>query len=145
MKSLTTALIISFFALNTFAASFAETMGWGNPGRGGGHGGGWDRPNVTCSATDKGWEEHWGGHSDCNSCLKKHGSCIETCSADYYVTTAEGLDYRGYKMTVESRGNSRYQTEREAIERCSYFYRYNNCRVLKTESRSETVSRRSCR
>lgn len=117
--------------------------GWYPPGNGGGWGGGGNR--VTCSASDRGWEEHFGGHSDCNSCLRKHGQCVETCSTQSYRSIAEGLDYRGYRMTVEARGDSQYQTEREAFERCARMYRYSNCHIVSTSPETEIVSRRSCR
>ncbi|WP_413558649.1 hypothetical protein [Bdellovibrio sp. HCB209] len=135
MKSLFGFILVTLMATSAFAG-FGDMF---KPGRGGPSYG----RNVTCSATDKGWEEHWGGHSDCNSCLKKHGSCTETCSAEYYSTTVKGRDYRGYEMTVESRGASRYEAEREALRSCNY--KYSDCRVISTNSQSETVSRRSCK
>lgn len=142
MKSLFGFVFVTLMAATSLAGHFDDMF---RPGRGDDRGGrgGWGRPNVSCSATDKGWEEHWGGHSDCRSCMKKHGNCTETCSAEYYEVTAEGVDYRGYKMTVESRGNSRYEAEREALRTCNY--RYSNCKVTASNSRSETVSRRSCK
>ncbi|MGE5084953.1 MAG: hypothetical protein ACM3MG_01535 [Bacillota bacterium] len=123
---------------------------WGGGDWGGGDywGGGWGgdgRPVVTCSASDRGWEEHFGGHRDCNSCLRKHGQCVETCSAESYRSVAEGLDYRGYRMTVEARGQTQYQTERKAFERCARMYRYSNCRIVSTTPKKEIISRRSCR
>ncbi|WP_413575849.1 hypothetical protein ACLVWU_15850 [Bdellovibrio sp. HCB290] len=142
MKALLGFIAVTMITVTSFAGHFDDMF---RPGRGDrDHGrGGWGRPNVTCSATDKGWEEHWGGHSDCGSCLKKHGTCIETCSANYYVVKVEGVDYRGYKMTMESRGESRYEAEREALRSCNR--RYDNCKVVSSNSQSETVSRRSCR
>lgn len=142
MKSVTTVLLITLFSLNTFAAGIMDWIRPGprpgpyDPGRGG-------RPQVTCTARDDGWEEHWGAHRDCRECLAKHGNCIETCETKYFTCQAEGVDYRGYKMTMEARGESRYMTEREAKDRCQY--RYDNCRIVSCNENSETVSRRSCR
>ncbi|WP_255490074.1 hypothetical protein [Bdellovibrio sp. KM01] len=140
MKSLLGFFFVTLMAATSLAGHFDDMFG---SGRDRGGRGGWGGPNVTCSATDKGWEEHWGGHSDCHSCLKKHGSCTETCSANYYATKAEGVDYRGYKMTIESRGDTRYEAEREALRACNR--RYSECKIVSSTSQSETVSRRSCR
>lgn len=141
MKQLTTIFLISFFALNTYAGIF-DWIRPGDGGRpprypGGGH------SQVTCSATDNGWEEHWGGHGSCRECLKKHGDCVETCSIKNTTCTAEGVDYRGYKMTVQGRSEYRFDAEREAMDRCQY--RYENCRITNCSENSEQVSRRSCR
>ncbi|WII73582.1 hypothetical protein QJS83_06815 [Bdellovibrio sp. 22V] len=140
MKSLATTLLITLFAVNTYAASIFD---WVRPDPRPGDGRGGRGPAVTCSATDDGWEEHWGGHRDCRECLKKHGDCIETCSAKFYTCQAEGIDYRGYRTTIEGRGDYRYSAEREAIDRCQY--RYDNCRIVSCSETNETVSRRSCR
>lgn len=140
MKSLTTIL---FMLLFTFTAH-AGILDWIRPDpRPAPYDPGRSRANVTCSATDNGWEEHWGGHRDCSSCLAKHGNCTERCEATYYTCKAEGTDYRGYAMTMEARGDSRFYTEREAMDRCQY--RYQNCRITNCSESSETVSRRSCR
>ncbi|AHZ86730.1 hypothetical protein [Bdellovibrio bacteriovorus] len=139
MKPLMTFAMICLFSMNVFAASVFDWVKPDRPGDRPGYG----RPQVSCSASDDGWEEHWSGHRDCRECLKKHGNCIETCSAKYYACTAEGVDYRGYRMTIESRGNTQYAAEREAIDRCHY--RYSNCRITSCNEKNETVSRRSCR
>lgn len=140
MKSLTTFALITLFSLNTFAAGFFD---WVRPGRPSPYDPGRGRPQVTCTASDNGWEEHWGSHRSCGECLAKHGDCIETCSIDYNVCQAEGVDYRGYKMTMEGRGDSRYRAEDEAMSLCQR--RYDNCRIVSCKTSSETVSRRSCR
>ncbi len=101
-----------------------------------------ERLQVTCRASDTGWEEH-GSHRDCQSCQAKHGKCIETCKTEFYRCKAEGRDYRGYTMSVEGTGATRYSAERNAIYRCD---RDNSdCRVLSCASDSETVSSRRCR
>ncbi|KYG69479.1 hypothetical protein AZI87_09880 [Bdellovibrio bacteriovorus] len=141
MKALTTVLMITLFTANAFAAGI---FGWIKPDRPG-RPGPYEphRPNITCSATDDGWEEHWGGHGSCRECLAKHGNCVETCKSSFYSCTAEGTDYRGYRMTMQGRGPDRYSSERDAIYQCQY--RYNNCRIVSCSETSETVSRRDCR
>ncbi|HEY8271253.1 MAG TPA: hypothetical protein VIG33_10230 [Pseudobdellovibrionaceae bacterium] len=114
--------------------------GYPGPGRGGGGWGG----NVQCSATDSGWEEHWGGHGSCGECLQIHGNCTETCSRSYNVCQAEGIDQSGRRFTTEGRGEIRYQAEDDAMRAC-YYYRYQNCRIVSCNQNNETVSRRSCR
>lgn len=100
--------------------------------------------NIQCTAQDNGWEEHWGGHSTCGECVRKHGNCIETCSRNYYVCQVEGIDRNGRRYISEGRAESRYQAEDDAMRAC-YYYRYQNCRVTSCNQNSETVSRRSCR
>lgn len=141
MKRLAGFILVSLFALNTFA-SLGD---WIRPGRPGPYDPNPGRPNLTCSVQDNGWEEHWGGHRSCQECLGKHGSCVETCSTSYFTCKAEGVDYRGYKMTLEGRGQSRYESERQVMDLCQRNYRYNNCRIVSCNENSETVSRRSCR
>ena len=99
---------------------------------------------ISCSYTDDGHEEHSRGHRDCNDCMSKHGKCKETCSASYAVCKVEGRDYRGYAMTVEGKGDSQYEAEREALRRCDR-NNYSDCRRVSCNSESETVSRRTCR
>lgn len=126
---------------------------FGNPrdDRWGGRGNGdFSRPprpgtggQVTCSARDRGWEEH-GGHGSCHECLRKHDRCIETCGVQYYVCRAEGTDRRGNRATFEGRAQYRFTAEDQAIYSCQN-NRYVNCRVTSCSTSTETVSSRSCR
>lgn len=143
MKLLATILLLIMVSFNSLAG-ISDWIRPGRPGRPGPYDPGRnDRPQISCSARDNGWEEHWGGHSSCRECLAKHGNCIETCQERFYTCEAEGTDYRGYRVTIEARGGSRYSTEREAVNRCQY--RYDNCRIKQCRETNETVSRRSCR
>lgn len=101
------------------------------------------RPRVSCTVQDRGHEEHYGGHRSCGECERRHGSCVETCRADYYSCKAEGRDYRGYTMTIEAKGETRYEAENVAMRRCDR--QLSDCRPVSCNSESETVSRRSCR
>ncbi|MFS4457749.1 hypothetical protein [Bdellovibrio sp. HCB2-146] len=101
------------------------------------------RPRVSCTVRDRGHEEHYGGHRSCGECERKHGHCVETCSADYYSCKAEGRDYRGYTMTIEAKGETRYEAENVAMRRCDR--QLSDCRPVSCSPESETVSRRSCR
>jgi hypothetical protein len=119
--------------------------GWGNPGRPGpgpgpgfGFGG-----NVTCSATDNGWEEHWGGHGSCQECKARHGSCTERCSTTSYACKAQGTNYRGQTETFESYGSDEYFARNEALDRC-YRMGARNCSSTGCSTSQQVVSTRSC-
>jgi len=118
----------------------------GQPGRPGypGQPGYPGRGPIQCSATDKGWEEHGGGHASCGECLRRHGSCIETCGRTYYVCQAEGMDRQGRRFIMEGRADSRYIAQDDAMRAC-YYYRYQNCHVTSCSQDREVTSRRSCR
>lgn len=109
-----------------------------------------DRPrpprygNITCTATDNGWEEHWGGHSSCRSCLKKHGDCTERCTQTYYVCTASGDDGHGRNYSADGYGDSRWEAQEEAQRNCRYDGLY-GCSITRCDSEDQLVSRRSCR
>lgn len=116
---------------------------WRTPDRG------WERGNVTCSATDNGWEEHFGGHSDCRSCLAKHGSCTERCTIAQYRCQAEGRvrDHRTGRTRVETffgQGSSRWDAEDEALRDCRWS-RAESCQIKTCLTDQREVSRRSCR
>ncbi|KYG63207.1 hypothetical protein AZI86_16010 [Bdellovibrio bacteriovorus] len=100
------------------------------------------RPNVTCSAADDGWEEHWRGHKTCEECLQKHGKCNETCELEYYTCEATGTDALGSSFTVKGSGDDRWEAERNARAHCDRNFR--NCSVGSCNSKSETVSKRRC-
>lgn len=132
--------------IESITSRHSNTGGFGRPGYGRpgyGSGGGYSTPQVTCSASDTGWEEHWSGHSTCSDCLRKHGKCRETCRTTVYSCEAQGIDYRGYAMNVFGRDYSRWDAERQALRSCQRYYR--NCRVVQCTTSSETVSTRSCR
>ncbi|MBO9667624.1 MAG: hypothetical protein J7501_12520 [Bdellovibrio sp.] len=97
---------------------------------------------VRCSARDKGWEEHWGGHEDCNSCMKKHGECVESCSLNYVTCEARGVDYLGNAISVKGAGNERYEAESNAVRLCQR--NFQNCSVVNCTSEAENVSSRRC-
>jgi|GEM_PF-1886800 len=127
--------------------------GWNNPGRPGpGPGGpGWNNPGrpgpgprVTCSATDNGWEEHWGGHGSCQECKARHGSCTETCSTESFSCRAEGTNYSGRTESFESYGSDEYFARNEALDRC-YRMGARDCRSAGCTTSSQVVSRNSCR
>lgn len=106
-----------------------------------------DRGRLECSATDKGWEEHWGGHYDCRECLEKHDGCIETCQEvrTVYSCQFEGQDGRGTRESFAATSDDRRQAEYEAEDRC-YRAGYRNCRYqgCNTSEDRDVVSRRDC-
>ena len=97
---------------------------------------------YSCSAYDAGWEEHWGGHGSCSSCLSKHGRCIEKCTEEVYTCTVEGTDRFGHTQTYSASHESRWRAEDRAMDRCQW--NSNSCYVKSCDSQSEVVSRRSC-
>lgn len=134
MKALLVVLAIGFGSIGAQAAPF----GWGgNGGRG----------NVKCTVNDNGWEEHYGGHSDCGSCLREHGSCNETCSSEETYCTAEGTTYRGSNTssteTFRGRGNDRWDAERDAINECRR-YNASGCSIKSCDTQNQIVSSRRC-
>lgn len=117
--------------------------GWGRPGPGGPGGPGWSQPRVTCTATDNGWEEHWGGHSSCHECKAQHGNCTETCSQESFACRAEGINGLGNSESFEAYGSDEYFTRNEALDRC-YRMGGRNCRSVGCTTSSQVVSRRGC-
>jgi len=111
------------------------------------------RGRLECTASDRGWEEHWGGHRDCRECLRKHGKCVEKCYINEFVATAEGYNH-GYRYTEMASGDSRWEAERRAIRRCEmrgdrgrrgrHGRDNNRCRVINVESRKNLYSNRNC-
>ncbi|MCB0385352.1 MAG: hypothetical protein KDD43_08165, partial [Bdellovibrionales bacterium] len=93
---------------------------------------------------DNGWEEHFGGHSSCRSCLKKHGDCIERCTQTYYICTASGDDGHGRQFTVDGYGATECEARDEARRNCQYDRLY-GCHVTRCDSEDDVISRRSCR
>lgn len=101
-----------------------------------------------CTAQDKGWEEHWGGHSSCSECLRKHGKCVETCYSKEYKVVVTGIVRDGWSNTDREEeffgvGDSEWQAESEALRNCSWRNAY-NCRTKSSESRDNLVSSNRC-
>jgi hypothetical protein len=100
---------------------------------------------LSCRASDTGWEEHWGGHRDCDECLEHHGSCVEVCTATTYACDAQGIDRDGNAQIVRGRSEgSRRDAMNEALDECE-FRGLRQCETQNCNSSRETVSRRTCR
>lgn len=126
------ALLVLFAALFVASPAYAAggvddivdiiggIIGGGRPGNGPGHGGnhGPGHGGVRCSAVDRGWEEHFGGHATCEDCVRRHGSCIETCEFSEHTCVAEGRRWGGRPIQAEGYGYSRWEAERQAVETC---------------------------
>ncbi len=103
-----------------------------------------NRRGLTCTAQDRGWEEHWGGHRNCRACLKHHGRCIETCKENYYICTVEGNNYDNTSpRTFHARARRQWRAEERAMNKC--YRSYGSCILKGCDSESEVVSRRKCR
>lgn len=100
---------------------------------------------VSCSASDKGWEEHWGGHSSCGSCLQHHGNCIETCKEISEMCEVEGTDYYGRPAIFRAVGVDRYAAESEARRKCEWNRDMRYCRTISCSSQDRVISTRRCR
>lgn len=108
------------------------------PGHNPGYNGG-----TTCVAKDNGWEEHSGGHFNCNECLRDHERCTETCSSQVTECQAEGLDRYGRQIRFDGRGDSQWRAEDDAMYRCQY--NAGNCHIINCQQRNNLVSQRDCR
>ncbi|MGE4131865.1 MAG: hypothetical protein AB7F86_09505 [Bdellovibrionales bacterium] len=107
---------------------------------GGGHGGG----AMGCTATDRGWEEHFGGHGSCDECLRRHGSCVERCNIEQFQCIASGYRW-GRRAEFEGYGQSRREAQWDAVRNCEN-RGGRNCQVDRGSCRSETRSEvRECR
>lgn len=100
------------------------------------------RGAYECVAVDRGFEEHWGGHSSCSSCLRKHDKCVKKCYEVYYISRAEGIDEYGNKVEHVEAGFSRYKAENLALQGCQA--KANHCKVTDTQRRKELASTRRC-
>jgi hypothetical protein len=98
---------------------------------------------LSCNYSDKGWEEHFSGHSSCGDCLADHGECVERCYEEYYTCTARGTDYYGRVEVVRGMSDREWQAEDEALNECSY-RRLSNCRIQNCDRDNELVSSRNC-
>lgn len=105
----------------------------------------YSRGRVTCSASDKGWEEHFGGHGSCGSCLQKHSSCVEKCQEIREVCEVEGRDYNGRLSVFVGRGADRWAAEAEARRQCEWNRNMRSCMVTTCRQEAQTISTRSCR
>lgn len=97
---------------------------------------------TTCSYTDRGWEEHWGGHRSCGECTQKHGRCVESCSINYYKCEARGVDAAGGAVTLKGNGQNRWDAERNALKYCQRYF--NNCSVTSCNTQNEPLFSREC-
>ncbi|MGE0615264.1 MAG: hypothetical protein AB7P04_06460 [Bacteriovoracia bacterium] len=139
-KSMFLALALVMSAQSAFAMGGG---GGSSPAPGPGPGGGFG--HAHCSASDKGWEEHFGGHSNCGDCLAKHGGCIERCYVTSYRCIAEGQDVRGITQTFEANSRrSGSDARQEALDRC-YYSRMSGCRIQTCDTDDQLISSRSCK
>ena len=93
----------------------------------------------SCSAEDRGWEEHYGGHQSCQSCLRKHGSCIETCEKKTYECKVKGFNYDDdWERTFKGKARRRQKAKNKAIDRC-YDAGYDSCYSQGCDSSYSTV------
>lgn len=100
--------------------------------------------NIQCTATDTGWEEHWGGHSSCRECLKEHGNCVERCSEVYHSCEVTGRDRSGYTRTFYGIGSAEWEARDEATDRC-YRSGFDSCSRALCRKESEQISSQRCR
>lgn len=156
---------------------------WDRPGRGP-----WDRPGpgdrrppwpgddrpgqgrpggrsaIECSATDHGWEEHWGGHvsrgwdlyssadAACRACKQPtgpHGDCSVSCAEPQFACVYE-FQPDGGPAQPGSWGEPRedsYRAEEAAMDRCrrDNWGRQGRCRVSKCERQDRVLLRNRCR
>jgi hypothetical protein len=132
------ALVFGCLAILMATANVGFAMG--SSGGGGLPGGG-----FSCSYRDAGFEEHFGGHGSCGSCLKAHGECNEECSATSYACTASGASTAGAVATSEGYSDYSENDARErALDRCAMSGN-KNCVVSDCEQRQKLVSSRSCK
>ncbi|MCM2349864.1 MAG: hypothetical protein NDI69_07570 [Bacteriovoracaceae bacterium] len=144
--------IMAFFVLNLSLIDSAEAQRRGrhprydrNPAP---HrpGPGYPSPGrVSCSASDRGWEEHWSGHSSCGACLQHHGDCVETCKETTQLCEVEGQDYRGGIAIFRAVGVDRWSAESEARRKCEWNRNMRYCRTIRCTSQDRTISTRRCR
>lgn len=133
---------------------------WRGPGDGRRYPG---RQEITCNASDRGWEEHWGGHRSrgfdlrrleenaCADCRKKHGKCTVHCVTEEFRCTARFKPDQTGAFENEIAGDDlprRFDAEDSALDRC---WRVNRGRAGRCELTGRcddvgrTMSRGSCR
>ena len=103
------------------------------------------RGRVTCTASDRGWEEHWGGHGSCGECVQRHGDCVESCYEVRHICEAQGSDFQGRIRTFTVRAPDRWTAEREAIRQCEWDRSMRSCAITSCREERLQVSHRSCR
>ncbi len=136
---------------------------WNPPGRSR-PGRGYGRTAYSCSATDKGWEEHWGGHHGrgydlrnsrseaCRSCKKPngpHGSCNVTCGVPEFRCRAEFVPRSSEGRSGTVRGyleETQYRAEESALDNCrrDFWREEGRCRIRSCDQESRTVLRERC-
>jgi hypothetical protein len=97
---------------------------------------------YNCIATDRGWEEHFGGHRSCQECNARHGNCIEECRYSEFVCVAQGVRW-GRPFQIEEYGYDQYDTERRALWACERRGGM-GCRLMGPCHRSDRSERREC-
>lgn len=114
--------------------------------------------SYTCTASDKGWEEHWGGHSAsnwnleqatgqaCAECKRAHGRCGLWCGTPAYQCKAELLENGRTRIVMGYPNADRYYAERDAMDRCQYeaHYSHGYCRMQGCETVWNTVRQQDC-
>jgi len=135
--------LLTFVTL-LFAVSFqASAFDWEDllrPGPSPGYG----RGGETCTARDRGHEEHWGGHGSCRSCLREHGDCNYTCSVDSFQAEATGQRRDGSSdRFVAYSDYSDFDARDRALERC-YDARLDNCYISNSDVRRVVTERGRC-
>ena len=142
--------------------------GWPFPGPGDRNpdpGRGYGRQPLECSATDRGWEEHWGGHishgydlyasrdSACRSCKKPtgpHGDCDVRCAAPEILCSYEFVADDNGAVQDSGQGEPRetsYDAEDAATSRCmrNNWGRPGRCRIRSCERQDRTLLWDRCR
>ncbi|TPW21662.1 MAG: hypothetical protein FD126_474, partial [Elusimicrobia bacterium] len=134
--------------------------GEGRPGQGRPGG----RSAIECSATDHGWEEHWGGHvsrgwdlyssadAACRACKAPtgpHGDCSVSCAEPQFACAYE-FQPDGASAQPGSWGEPRedsYRAEEAAMDRCrrDNWGRQGRCRVSRCERQDRVLLRNRCR
>lgn len=99
---------------------------------------------FTCTAMDRGWEEHFGGHvgqswdfnaalqQACGECKRLHGRCNVSCAQRAYVCQVQapnGMMVWGSPMP------SQWDAERDAMNRCGY-----GCRPVQNGCQTQEYS-----
>lgn len=146
------ALFLVFGFVVALATAAEAAPRWGGGGGGFGGGGSFNpggRPGpVNCSATDNGWEEHFGGHSNCGECTAKHGTCTERCTQEEYrckiVGQVRDRSGNNVQQIFYGRGGSRWDAEEQAQRECNW-NRASSCSLQGCETNTTVVSQRACR
>lgn len=100
---------------------------------------------ISCSASDRGWEEHWSGHNSCGDCLRHHGSCVEKCVELRKVCEVQGSDFQGRIRTYVAIGADQWSAESEARRQCEWDRNNRSCITLSCRDDNRTISTRNCR